>query len=139
MGIIVVGVDASDTAHEAARVAASLAQRLGSRLHIVTAYDRGGSGRVVGGAVDAPVRPLDRAETLVATVAADFRTKVPEVTTAAASGAAPDVICDEAARVGADLIVVGNKRVKGPSRVLGAVAAKVVSHAPCDVYIAHTT
>lgn len=75
----------------------------------------------------------------MATVAADFRAAVPEVTTAVGSGKAADVICSEAERVGAELIVVGNKRTQGVSRVLGAVAAKVLSHTPCDVYIAHTT
>jgi nucleotide-binding universal stress UspA family protein len=138
MGIIVVGVDASDTAHKAAEVAARLASDLRSPLHVVTAYDRTGSARAGGGDKAYSVRAIDLAETLVATVAADFRASVPEVTTAAASGKAADVICAEAERVGADLIVVGNKRTQGVTRVLGAVAAKVVSHAPCDVYIAHT-
>ena len=139
MGIIVVGVDATDTAHEAARVAADLAARLGSSLHVVTAFDRSGALRVEGGDVPHTVTSIDQAEALVATVAADFRPKVPEMTTAAAQGHPAQVICEEAERVGADLIVVGNKRTHGVTRVLGAVAGKVVSHAPCDVYIAHTT
>jgi len=137
MGIIVVGVDASDTAHEAAAVASRLAAGLGSTLHIVTAFERGGSAHTQGGDQAHTVRAIDRAETLVATVAADFRASVAEVTTAVGSGKAADVICAEAERVGADLIVVGNKRTQGMSRVLGAVAAKVVSHTPCDVHIAH--
>ncbi len=139
MGIIIVGVDSTDTAHEAARVAADLAARLGSSLHIVTAFERGASLHVDKGEVPHDVTSLDQAEALVAAVAADFRAKVPEVTTSAAQGHPDKVICDEAERVDADLIVVGNKRTRGVSRVLGAVASKVVSHAPCDVYIAHTT
>ena len=139
MGIIVVGVDASDTAHEAAVVASRLAAGLGSPLHIVTAFDRGGSVRAEGGDKAYTVRAIDQAETLVATVAADFRASVPAVTTAVGGGKPADVISAEAERVGADLIVVGNKRTQGVTRVLGAVAAKVLSHAPCDVYIAHTT
>ena len=139
MGIIVVGVDASDTAHEAAAVASRLAAGLGSPLHIVTAFERGGAVRAEGGDKAHTVRAIDQAETLVATVAADFRASVPRVTTAVGSGKPADVICSEAERLGADLIVVGNKRTQGVTRVLGAVAAKVVSHAPCDVYIAHTS
>ena len=38
----------------------------------------------------------------------------------------------------ADVIVVGNKRVQGVSRILGSIARYVAAHAPCDVYIAHT-
>lgn len=139
MGIIVVGVDASGTAHDAAEAASRLAASMGSRLHIVTAFDRSGPTQRVGGDQADTVRAIDRAETLVATVAADLRRAVPEVTTSVASGKPADVICAEAERLGADVIVVGNKRTQGASRVLGAVAAKVVSHTPCDVYIAHTS
>jgi nucleotide-binding universal stress UspA family protein len=139
MGIIVVGVDSSDTAHKAAQVASRLAADLDLPLHIVSAVDRTGSVRAGSGDKAHMVRPIDLAETLVATVAADFRASVPEITTAVSTGKPADVICAEAERVGADLIVVGNKRTQGVTRVLGAVAAKVVSHAPCDVYIAHTS
>lgn len=38
----------------------------------------------------------------------------------------------------ADVIVVGNKRVQGLSRVLGSIAREVAAHASCDVYVAHT-
>jgi len=34
---------------------------------------------------------------------------------------------------------VGNRRVQGASRILGAVAADVAKHAVCDVLIANTT
>ena len=37
------------------------------------------------------------------------------------------------------MIVVGNKRTHGASRVLGAVALDVVHHAPCGVFICKTT
>jgi nucleotide-binding universal stress UspA family protein len=138
MGIILVGIDGSDTARKAAGVASQLAADLGRPLHIVTAFDRSGTMRAAGGDSYA-IRPIDQAETLVATMAADLRSAVPEVTTAVGAGKAADVICAEAERVGADMIVVGNKRMQGATRVLGAVAAKVVSQAHCDVYIAHTT
>ena len=136
MGIIVVGVDSSDTAHEAAVVAARLAVQLGSRLHIVTATDHGGTLQVQGGPA---ITAIERAETLVASVASEFRSRVGEVTTAVGDGKPADVICAEARSQEADLIVVGNKRTQGASRILSAVADRVLSHTPCDVYIANTT
>jgi nucleotide-binding universal stress UspA family protein len=48
-------------------------------------------------------------------------------------------MCDEAQRLEATMIVVGNHRVQGLTRVLGAVATDVTRHAPCDVLIANTT
>ena len=62
-----------------------------------------------------------------------------EVTCTVLDGSAAKVVTGEAERLGADLIVVGNKRVAGVSRVLGAVALDIVRHAPCSVYIAKTT
>ena len=45
---------------------------------------------------------------------------------------------DEAIRLDARLIVVGNRRVQGVGRILGSVASSVAAHAPCDVYIVKT-
>jgi nucleotide-binding universal stress UspA family protein len=139
MGIIVVGVDDSETAHAAVHIAARLAATLGSGLHVVTAFDKGGGLKVDGPGGTVAVTPVDRAEGLLGRVAAELRRSVPELSTAAAQGKPAEVICDEAERVGADLIVVGNKRMHGAPRILGAVASKVATLAPCDVYIAHTT
>lgn len=36
------------------------------------------------------------------------------------------------------MIVVGNKRTQGLSRVLGAVAGEIAHNAPCDVLIVKT-
>ena len=39
-----------------------------------------------------------------------------------------------------DVIVVGSKGLTGASRfLLGSVASSVSHHAPCDVFIVHTT
>jgi nucleotide-binding universal stress UspA family protein len=38
----------------------------------------------------------------------------------------------------AAVIVVGNKRVQGVTRLLGSIATDVAHKAPCDVYIANT-
>ena len=136
MGTIVVGVDASDTAHEAATVAARLAMQLDARLHIVTAYEKGATMHVPGGPA---ITQIERAESLLAALASEFRSRVGEVTIGVSTGKPADVICAEATSQEADLIVVGNKRMHGASRILGAVAERVLRHAPCDVYVANTT
>ena len=48
-------------------------------------------------------------------------------------------MCKEAAELDALMIVVGNRRVQGVSRVLGSIANDVLKQAPCDVLIANTT
>ena len=59
MTVIVVGVDGSDTAMKAARSAAELANKLGARLHVVTAFDRSSGVRVEGSPeVQAPSIPI---------------------------------------------------------------------------------
>ena len=54
------------------------------------------------------------------------------------SGAAARCILDYVSSIGANLIVVGNRRVQGIERLLGSVAIDVLRHAPCSVYVAHT-
>ena len=61
------------------------------------------------------------------------------VTTAALEGKPGEALVRAADKLGAELIVVGNKRVQGVAgRVLGSIARDVASHASCDVYVAHT-
>jgi len=48
-------------------------------------------------------------------------------------------ILGEALEVEADLIVVGNKGMKGVRRVLGSVPNAVAHRSPCSVLIVQTT
>lgn len=61
------------------------------------------------------------------------------LTTAVQTGDPATVMCDEAERLGASMIVVGNRRVQTAGRVLGSVATNVARHATCDVLIVNTT
>ena len=136
--VIVVGVDASETALKAAEQAARLAAALGARLDIVSAFDRNevevveiGSERwVIGSAEDA----LQTATN----VAAQLRSIVTDVEVAAGDGKPADVLIEHARRVEAQTIVIGNRRMQGIGRVLGSVANTIAHHAPCDVYIVKT-
>jgi len=60
------------------------------------------------------------------------------VETHARWGSPAEVLCELAAHLDADLIVVGNRGMQGGRRFLGSVPNTVSHHAPCSVLIADT-
>ena len=100
----------------------------GAHVHLVSAYP----GRSTT-AADTPER-ADAERTLEALAPPDAT----RFTTHALPGDPADAILRVANEVGADLIVVGNRRMQGPSRVLGSVANDVAHRAPCAVLILKT-
>ncbi|HJC84074.1 MAG TPA: universal stress protein [Candidatus Corynebacterium faecigallinarum] len=151
--IILTGVDSSRTALLAAEKAADLAASYGGALHICSAYSKASedalesarsssASRVTSESLDKLTAGLSKAAQDVAESVADvLRESYPELTieVSAAAGSPADVLLAKATELGADVIVVGNKRVQGVSRILGSVARKVAAEATCDLYIAHTT
>ena len=138
LALIVVGLDGSDTARAAAETAARLARAAGARLHLVTAVASISFEVLSGpGGDEFLVDDAERSRTFLAGVASGWPDL--EVTVSVRQGKPGPVLVEEADRLGADLIVVGNRRVQGASRVLGSVASDVTRHARCDVYVAHTT
>lgn len=135
---IIVGVDFSPTSEQAAHDAAALARCTGAALHVVTATRKSGSQVVRGGGEAWTINDVDRAHNKLDALAGTLGGGV-EITCSVLDGEAAKAIVAEAARLEADVIVVGNKRVHGVSRVLGAVALDIVRHAPCAVHIAKTT
>jgi nucleotide-binding universal stress UspA family protein len=135
---VVVGADGSDTAAEAVRKAIELVNLTGGRLHVVTAYRHE---QLSAGDAETPgaLGSRDLADSVVADYVSRARATGIESEGHARSGDAANAICDVAADVGADLIVVGNKGMSGVRRVLGSVPNSVAHHAPCDVLIAFTT
>ncbi len=138
-GPIIVGVDGSDTAAQAARVAGQLARGLGVAVHCVSAYDKETSFAVAQGSDQWDVTSHDHAQELAAQAAAGQVGSGLERTWAGVVGKPADVLISEAERLEASLIVVGNRRMQGLGRVLGSVANSVAHSAPCDVYIVKTT
>lgn len=138
-GPIVVGVDGSDTASKAAAHAAQLATALGAELHVVCAYGRDEVIEVVGAGSDRSILSTAEDAEGVAKRDAD-RLRAPGLTVVAASvkGSPAAALVEVASRIDAAIIVVGNRRVQGISRVLGSIARDVAQHAPCDVLIAKT-
>ncbi|AIY19797.2 universal stress protein [Pimelobacter simplex] len=138
---IVAGVDGSETAAIAAERAAVLAQALDARLHLISAFGKFESETVRIGSDTLMLSNETEAEKVAAKAATLLRSAYPDVTitTAAAEGKPGEALVSVAEALGADLIVVGNKRVQGiAGRVLGSIARDVAAHASCDVYVAHT-
>jgi nucleotide-binding universal stress UspA family protein len=125
---ILVGVVNTESAERAVDVAIDLAERCGADLHLVTVFNRssGAGGR----------NPRDDAEGHLAAIQARTR-----VTTHIhlRTGDPADALVAVADEVKADLVVVGNKGMRGARRILGSVPNKVAHAARCSVLIADTT
>jgi nucleotide-binding universal stress UspA family protein len=140
---IVVGTDGSSTADTAVEAAARLAKDLGSVLHVVTAYRSEHVGMAA--AAGAPMvdtgtwHGMQRENALqVAKAAAEKWGDGIEVETHAIGNSAADAILDTAQSVGADLVVVGSKGMRGARRVLGSVPNSVAHGASCAVLVVKT-
>ncbi|GER22922.1 universal stress protein [Zafaria cholistanensis] len=140
-GIVLVGVDGSDTAQKAAQRAASIAQGLGVGLAVVTAHATDNTEVVRIGRDTWVMDDAEQALKLAEHSAELLRQDYPglEITPVAALGKPQDALVEEAERSGAQMIVVGNVGMKGLGRLLGSVATSVAHHAPCDVLIAKTS
>jgi nucleotide-binding universal stress UspA family protein len=144
---IVVGVDGSPTASGALRRAARLADATGAELHVVCAYQNAALtslapvGEVsLAGAADIEQALKRTAEELVETAAKELGVDGLKVQTHAVEGEASDVLIDAAERLDCDLIVVGNRGMRGGKRMLlGSVPNRVAHHAGRDVMIVHTS
>jgi len=145
MGVIVVGVDGSEPAAQAALAAARLGAALGSELRVVCAYGRAEGPRAEQGEWAFGAGAADEGARAIATAAADsaiarIRAFYPSLTVTAhpASGKPAAALLQVAEQFDAELIVVGNKNVQGASRILGSIAKEVAKRATCDLYVAHT-
>lgn len=138
--IVITGVDGSDTAAQAAHTAAEIADAFNGELHVLCAYGKLKPDTVVSGSEQYVFATAVEAERTALSTVADLKASFPglAITSTPSEGKPGDALIDAAVRLGADLIVVGNKRVQGISRALGSVAKDVATHAKCDVYVAYT-
>jgi nucleotide-binding universal stress UspA family protein len=146
IGSIVVGTDGSETAKEAVRQATDLAKAVGARMHLVSAYEPVGEGRLREERQQIPedmqwmVNPREDVDATLKAAGGSIEEAGVEVATYAREGDPADAILDAAEEQNADLIVVGNKGMTGAKRfLLGSVPNKVSHHAPCSVMIIRTT
>ncbi len=143
--VLVVGTDGSDTADRAVAATAELARSWGSEVHIVTAVrpPRGTAGfAAASGAaiVDTGLGAalLEETAKSVGEEALAKHTEGLKAEAHAAQGNPDDVILSTAVEVGADLIVVGSKGMRGARRYLGSVPNSVAHGAHCAVLIVKT-
>ncbi|HEY1524534.1 MAG TPA: universal stress protein [Solirubrobacteraceae bacterium] len=138
---IVVGTDGSETAERAVEEAVRLTRALDGELHVVTAY------RALRGAkVSAPegaakvwaVLPDSQAQAILDEATSRVRVAGVKVEPHLVERDPADALLDVADRVNARMIVVGNRGMAGPRRVLGSVPNTVSHGARCNVLIVST-
>src|SRR5437867_1410261 len=140
---IVVGTDGSETATEAVRRAAELARAVDATVHVVSAYEP--SALKLEGARDDPelahqsIGPAASVEALLEEAAGAVHALGVTVERYARRGDPAEAILDVADEQNADLIIVGNKGMRGARRfLLGSVPNKISHHAGCTAMIVHT-
>jgi nucleotide-binding universal stress UspA family protein len=143
---IVVGTDGSSTASEAVRQAVELAQSVGAKLELVSAYEPVPAHRLREERREAPedlqwaISPREDVDATLEQAAGVARAAGVEVNVYPRQGDPADALLDVAEEREADLIVVGNKGMTGAKRfLLGSVPNKVSHYAPCSVLIIRTT
>ena len=120
---IVVGTDGSETSQRAVSLAAEIAKTHGAVLYLVNAYGA----------------PPDEAASVAILAEAASGTGVGQVGTLSKQGSPAETMIGVAEEVGADLIVVGSKGMRGARRMIGSVPNSVAHGAPCHVIVAKTT
>jgi len=142
---IVVGTDGSESAAIAVAGAAEIARLTGATLHIATVGGATTSamlGDPLAGAAAMSVaaeETRDELNTIVERAAEPAQAQGVTVATHTLIGSAAQALCDLAESVGADLLVVGNRGMKGGRRFLGSVPNTISHHAPCSVLIYETS
>jgi nucleotide-binding universal stress UspA family protein len=141
-GGIVVGHDGSQAATRATRWAAGLAARLGSRLHVVRAWNLQSAPRPASATFGyvPPMSDFEQAvcDQLAAEIAALALPADVPVSVHAPHGTPSRQLLEAAKR--ADLLVVGSRGVGGfRSLVLGSTADQIARHATCPIAIVPAT
>lgn len=153
-GIILVGVDNTNTALGAAKKAAQLAVVLDAELHVVSAYNAKDVGlprlkpafgsEQVATALDEHRGAVDElrqgAQSAADSVVETLRKEQPalRVQGRAIEGIPGAAIVRESKDLDAEFVVVGNRNVQGVSRILGSIASAVARDIDCDLYIVNT-
>jgi nucleotide-binding universal stress UspA family protein len=140
---ILAAIDGSEGSRKAARFAHDLAAKTGARLTLLLVLEPPsvvpvhpvGAFAIMGGRM-ASQDQLTAAMKLLEEVSADLPKA--SVERLVEVGPASDTICEQARRLGADLIVVGARGL-GPGRrwLLGSVSDRVVQHAGLPVTVVH--
>ena len=139
---IVVGTDGSATARAAVTRAARLAKAFDARLLIVSAYRQPTSSMMNALSTPTPAphegAVRDEVEAMLKRLAGELSHDVANIETFAYPGNPAQAILEIAEAEKCDLIVLGNRGMKGVRRYLGSVPSNVAHQAPCSVLIVST-
>lgn len=143
---ILVGTDGSQTAERAVGVAARLAREVGGELAVVSAYRPVPEARLRRERKEAPdevqwqVNPREDVEEALERARAVCDSVGVPAAAHAREGDPVEAIVGVAEEVDGDLLVVGNRGMRGLRRLLpGCVPDRVSHRAPCDVMIVDTS
>jgi nucleotide-binding universal stress UspA family protein len=137
--IVVVGADDSPTARRAIEAAAEIVRMSGGVFHLVTAFDIKSRSE---SSLPSEFRNLGtdgEAEAALQSLSFVAKNLGVDPVLHLVAGDPPEVIVATADKLNADLIVVGNRGMKGARRVLGSVPNSVAHGANCSVVIVDTT
>jgi len=141
---IVVGTDCSPTALRAVEKAAELATLTGAKLYLVSAVSE--SVTALAAATGASViadhclgAVIEDQVGRVGAIADRLRAQGIDVETWVDRGSAADALVSAAEQLDADVLVVGDRGLKGIRGVLGSVPSRVTHRAHTDVLVVHTT
>jgi nucleotide-binding universal stress UspA family protein len=137
--VVVVGADDSPTARRAIDAASQLAHMSNGTLHIVTAVETKPRHEGSLPAEFKDMNPDGEAEALLQVLSFIAKKNGVDPVLHHVVGDPADAIITTAEQVKADLIVVGNRGMKGARRVLGSVPNSVAHGANCSVAIIDTT
>lgn len=135
---ILVGYDGSDNSKRALAKAIELARSAGSDLSVVVAVDTVSYALYSTGQYYYPIRDdmTQHAKKLLAEATETAKKEGLEASGWVKEGRPADTIITTATEMGADLIVVGRRGIKGIERFLiGSVSSAVVSNSKCDVLV----
>ena len=135
--VLMVGADDTETAKRAVEVATDIAAMYGATLHIVTALDKG-SHHVDFSPEFTHVHTKDDGKALLQTLSFIAKKQNIEPSLHSVMGDAANALLEKAKELGADLIVVGNRGMRGLHRVLGSVPNSVSHGAHCSVLVVDT-
>ena len=136
------GTDGSDTATEAVRRAVELAAAQGARLHVVTAYRPRAtrSDDALPDGLQWRTSPGEVAEQAARAAAETAAAAGLDVECHTEPGDPADVLVGVVEQVGADLLVIGNKGMRGAGRmVIPSVPNRVSHRATCDILLVDTS
>lgn len=138
---VVVGTDGSETARKAVAEAVALAAQDEAELHVVSAFRPVNASAPAGsGAETWVIHPRSAVDNILEEAAAAARIQGVKAETYAERKDPADAVISVAKQVKADLVVVGNKGIKGPKAfILGSIPNKIAHDAPCAVLIVKTT